>query len=225
VPSVHLTFTAPDVENLTTLKIYEAASPTGTFSPIETVSPMGVYPDYIDEYTTDKALNTGDWFAIEFIDSKGATTGLSVAVKGDQQLAISEIIQRVTERDASLNERVVQQEAESAIYYATATDPYDPTLSFNYLQKRGITNLTLAFCYLSEMAQSVGASWTAGIVSMKFSDAAIKARADSINRLIAQANRDLGTSFSMVAYLEDLPIAGGSQFGLVDQTRLLVEFR
>jgi hypothetical protein len=210
------------------MKIYEAAVPTGAFVQIESVSAIGTYPNYIDEYTTETATSASHYFCIEFLDSKGATTGLSAPVKGDTELIIGEISQRVLERDSSLNERVVLQEAESAISYAfPAYDPYDPALSsqIDYVEKRGLTNLTLAMCYLTEMARTPGFSWTAGIVNLKTSDAAIKMRAQSIDRLITQANRDLNLTFSMIAFLEDIPVAGQDVMELtsVDISRLIIE--
>lgn len=224
--SVHLRFIVPDREDLVSMKIYEGVTATGTFAQIESVANIGTYPNYIDEYTTEAASNASHYFAIEFLDSKGATTGLSAPVKGDAELLIGDISQRVLERDSSLNERVVLQEAESAIYYAfPAYDPYDPTLQVDYVEKRGLTNLTLAMCYLTEMARTPGFSWTAGIVNLKTSDAAIKMRAQSIDRLITQANRDLNLTFSMIAFLEDIPVAGQDVMELtsVDISRLIVE--
>jgi hypothetical protein len=224
--SVYLRFVAPDVDDLIRMNIYEGTDPAGSFHLIETVTNIGTYPDYIDNYTTDVADSNTDYFAIEFIDNKEASTGLSAPVKGDLNLAVAEIQQRVLERDASINDRIALQETESALAYSfPGYDPYDPNLVLTYVEKRGVTNLTLAMCYLTEMARIIGGSWVAGIVSLKVSDQAIKARADSIQRLIAQANKDLGLNFSMIAYLEDLEIAGGAQSAVVDQTRLLIELR
>jgi len=227
--SVYLRFVPPDVDDLVQMNIYEGVDPTSSFHLIESVTDIGTYPEYIDNYTTSVAENTSDYFSIEFIDNKDASTGLSAPVKGDLTLAVAEIQQRVMERDSTIDDRIALQEAESAIAFAfPGTDPYDPTLQLDYVQKRGLTNLTLAMCYLTQMARAQAFSWVAGIVSMKISDRAAQLRADAIKGLIASANVDLGINFSMVAHLKDIEVAGGASRTLplgIDRTRLLVELR
>jgi hypothetical protein len=225
--SVHLRFVVPDIEDLTTMRIYEGADPNSSFAQIEAVTPIGTYPDYIDSYTTNMATSVDDYFAIAFVDSKGFVTDLSSPVQGTAQLAISEIVSRVIERNSTLSERVALQEAEAAISYAfPGFDPYDPAFQPTYLEKRGLTNLTLAMSYLGEMAQGTSSQWVAGIVSMKSSDQAIIQRQTSIDRLIKQANKDLGINFSLIAHLENLSVAGiPATITSIDQSRLLVEIR
>jgi hypothetical protein len=224
--SVYLRFVTPDVDDLVTMNIYEGTDPAGSFHLIESVTNIGIYPEYIDNYTTNAAASNANYFCIEFIDNKGASTNLSAPVKGDVSLAVSEIQQRVLERDNRIDERVALQETESALQWAfPGYDPYDAALTLTYVEKRGITNLTLAMCYLTEMAHTMGGSWVAGVVSLKVSDQAIKMRAEAIDKLILWANRDLGTNFSMVAYLQDLVIAGGMQMATLDQSRLMIELR
>lgn len=226
MPSLPLRFVPPDTPDLASLLIFEAPDILGPFTVIDTVTLIGTYPDYIDHYTTENALSLSDWFAIQWEDSRGGRSELSLPIQGSTQTTIAEIISRVRVRDNSLNERVVMQEAEASIYrYQPTADPYTD-LNYSPIELRGLTNLTLAMCYLSEMAKSSGAtsSWTAGIVAMKTSDIALKNRVDAIDKLIKRANIDLNLEFSMIALLADVEIAGGA-IATVDESRLLVELR
>lgn len=224
--SVHLKFVPPDLEDLQNLLIFESPSQNGLFTQIENVTAIGVYPTYIDEWTTTYATSVSNWFAIQWEDSKGAVSDISASVQGGVSTAISEVVSRVAIRDSSLNEHVILQEAEAAIQYVyPLIDPYDPTFHPSYVEMRGLTNLTLAMCYMVSMAQVHSSAWVAGIVSMKTSDTAIQQRADAIERLLKAANKDLGLNFSMIAYLEDLLVAGAHEVVSIDQTRLLVEIR
>jgi hypothetical protein len=226
--SVPLRFIPPDMENLVQLKIFESPTSNGTYTEIETVTNIGVFPNYIEEYTTDKAASISNWFAIQWVDNKGAVSEVSAGVQGSSVTAVGEIASRVELRDSALNHQVVVQEAEAAIerYIPKGSNVYATNLNFSYQELRGLTNLTLAMCYLTQMVMNQSSEWVAGIVSMKTSDAAIKSRVDSIKRLIAEANIDLGLNFSMIAILEDIVIAGGTATLVSeDQSRLLIELR
>jgi hypothetical protein len=228
--SVHLEFVAPDVQDLVSLHIYESSSSLGPFTIIDSVTGIGSYPDYISEYTTANAVSETNWFAIEWIDSKGATSDLSQPVKGDTQTALGAIVDRVMLRDPTLNREIVVQEAEAALYQM-GIDPYGPAEQMTPTQTRGLTNMTLAMCYVVTGAGAVTASeYIAGIVSQKISDTALKGRQDAIKALIAAANKDLGLDYSVVALMalaNDNGLCGTGKprlFGAeLDQTRLLVE--
>jgi hypothetical protein len=224
--SVHLTFEPPDAQDIVALRIFEGPNKLATFSEIERLTTVGAYPTYLTEYTTNQASSSSDWFAIQWEDSKGALSDLSVPVQGSTSTPVGIIAERVTLRDSSLNDIVVVQEAEAALemFLPAGSDVYDATVELSYRQQRGLTNLTLAMCYLTEMAHTKAVSWVAGIVSLKSSDVALQQRADSIKGLLQAANLDLGTTYGLVAHLEDVEIAGGaSRPQTVDQTRLLVE--
>lgn len=227
--SVHLKFEPPDSTGLTTLIIFESSEKEGVYSEIERVTDVGTFPNYLDEYTTNKATAVEYWFAIQWEDSKGATTEVSAPVQGNSSTPVGDIVSRVELRDPSLTHAIVVQEAEAALerVLPPGTDVYDPSISLTYRQLRGLTNLTLAMCYMVSMAQTATGDFTAGLVAMKSSDTAIKSRVDSIQRLVKSANSDLGLSFSMIAYLQELDIPGtlisnASQF---DQSRLIYELR
>lgn len=225
--SVHLNFVPPDDENIVTLEIYESTVKEGPFSIIESVTSIGTYPGYIDEYTTSVATSISDWFAIRWIDNKGAASQLSIPVKGDATTPVGEIASRVKERSPTISDRIIVQEAEAAISYVFPTiDPYDSTVTFSYVEKRGLTNMTLAMCYLAEMAQTSSSNWTAGILSMKTSDAAVANREKAIEKLMKQVNVDLNLNFSYIGQLTELAIAGlPVTINELDQSRLLVELR
>ena len=229
MPSVHLEFIAPDNPDLTTLKIYEAPVAEGPFSLIETVTAIGTAPNYITEYTTMLAGSVSDWFAIEWLDSKGASSDLSQPVQGDTQTALGVVVDRVMLRDPTLDREIVAQEAEAALYQM-GIDPYGPADQMTPVQIRGFTNMTLAMCYLvSGAGSSTASEYVAGIVSQKISDTALQGRQDAIKGLLAAANADLGLAYSVVALLalSDNALCNGSSPHLLgaelDQSRLLLE--
>jgi hypothetical protein len=230
MPSIHLRFIPPDVESLAKLVIYESPSQTGTFTQIEEVTAIGSYPDYIDEYTTSLAGNVNHWFSIEWVDSKGASSGLSPPVQGNQETVVGEVVQRVMLRDASLKELVVLQETEAVVAQVFGADPYSvPITSVTYPQWRGMTNLTLAYCYLGQLvttSTTSGASWVAGLVSMKgdSSSTGKSSKADAIDALMQKASADLGISMSRVLQMAEAAISGLlNEVNEFDQSRLLVE--
>jgi hypothetical protein len=224
--SVHLDFIPPDVPDLTTLKIYEAPVQGGPYTVIETITPVGTQGSYITEYTTNMATSLTDWFAIEWIDSKGASFGVSQGVQGGVESLVSEIVDRVMLRDPSVNEGVAGQEAEAVVekFYG-ATDPLamlksDATAS----ELSGLTLLTLVRSKIATISSSsTSTSYTAGLVSQSGGSGA-STSFDALAKLLEQANEMLGTSFSVILQLADNEIAGGAVIEtLPDQSRLLVE--
>lgn len=222
--SVAFRLVPPDVEDLVLLRIYEGATADGQFNQIEDVNEIGTYPDYIDNYTTNAAADATDWFAVQWIDSKGAVTPLSAPVKGGTTTLVDEITRRVLERDGSLDLRVVTQEAEAAIEQYLGVDPYTTydQASFTYRTLTGLTYATLARAQITNLVVSTGEGYTAGLVSQK-SDSGGASR-DNIEWLIAEANKLLGLSLSFVMLLQDIDPTGLGTVSSIsyDQSRLAI---
>lgn len=222
--SIHLDFVQPTEHDLVKLHIYESDDGGNSFVKIETVTAIGSYPDYITEYTTALATSASGLFYIEWEDSKGAKSGKSGQMQAGQATLVGEITDRVMLRDSGLREAIVVQEAETVIHQVFGSDPYDPQLDADvtYEQKRGITNMTLAYCYLTQMASTTGSTkWMAGIVSMQTSDVALKNRVNAVDKLIRQAGIDLGMSYSVILQMAEI---SRDETGIVgfDQSRLLL---
>lgn len=199
MPSIPLQFIPPDVEDLVALNIYESANALGPFIKIETVNDIGVYPTYIDNYTTDLATSEDDWFAVDWTDAKGAVTPKSAPIKGGTTTLVDQIVSRVRQRDSSVSVQVVAQEAEGAIEKYLGVDPYtvyDPTV-FSYSQLNGITYLVLARTFLVQSAQSSDvSSATLSLVSFR-TESGTKKSVD-VQALIDLAADELGISSSRV---------------------------
>lgn len=221
--SVHLDFIPPNVPDLASLKIYEAAAKTGPWTVIETVTAIGSQGSYISEYTTANATSLTDWFSIEWIDSKGASYGQSQGVQGGVESLVSEIVDRVMLRDPTLNEQVVGQEAEAVVeQYYNVTDPLSLLASDATAQElSGLTLLVLVRSKLVQISLGTTESYTAGLVSQK---AGTSSSSADLEALLKAANVLLGTSFSVVLQMRDNCIAGGMVIsGIPDQSRLLVD--
>jgi hypothetical protein len=221
--SVELTFVPPDDLNLDALLIYESDSKDGPFSLIETVDEIGIYPDWISEYTTTQAQNINDWFTIRWRDNKGAETRASVPVEGGAQLLVGRIVRRMRERDAEISMAVSKQEAEAAIqqYYGDKVDPYDPLLKPNYRITTGLVYLAMARVYAARTLQGDVESATIGLVSFKKSRSTATANADQLLKL---ANRELGLSMSVIMLIKEIAVAGNNKrVASVDLSRLMIE--
>ena len=229
--SVYLRFTPPDRQSLTKLLIYEAASADGPWgTPIEVVTEIGSYPDYISEYTTNDAVSRINWFAIQWEDAGGARTELSNPIQGGSSTFVGEIVSLVGERDHSLDEQVVRQEAEVAIEDYFGIDPYTVNaVNVNYRTKVGLAKLVQARSMLNNLilAASVGSSsgWTAGLVSMKSGTSeGSKASEALIRWLLSEAAGALRLNFSRIARMATPVIAGGmSEIVTADISRLMIE--
>lgn len=219
--SVFLRFVPPAVPNMAKLHIWEAATKNGLYTQIEVVTNIGVYPNYIDFYTTALANNIEDWFRIQWEDNAGALVPISEPVRGATLLG--EIVDRVMLRDPSANENIVVQEAEVVIAFVMGTDdvislaPSAATLR----QKAGITYLTLARVYMTGLVtQSQTTAYVAGLISEKSTDT-IQTTAN-IQGLIDLANKELGIlPGSVVLLLEEIAIGGSITSWNVDQSRLI----
>ena len=223
--SVRLRFTAPAEENLDALLIYEAASADGPWvTPIETVTAIGSYPDYIDEYTTDQAASKVNCFAIQWRDSKGALTEISNPIQGGTTTLVGEVIQLVEQRDESLDPQVVRQEVETALEIYYGVDPYSLASEASYRIKNGLAKLAQARAMINP-SRLVGSNtgWTAGLVSMK-SGSDVETDTKMIQMLIDSVSVDLGLRRSRVAQMAEMVIAGGmSEIVSADISRLLIE--
>lgn len=201
VASVHLRFFSPRDPNLIQLHILEAANPAGPFTVIETVNEIGPWPDYITAYTTDQAVNIGDYFAIQWEDDKGAKSPVSMPIKGDTITLIGEVYSRVRLRDPSFDDEIVAQEAAAVIEWVFGTDPPDIT-EVTQVQLSGLTYLTMARIYLGQiMLSSQTQSYTAGLVQEKSGTA--QTIQGNVDNLIALANQMLGFNISLVMLMAD----------------------
>lgn len=208
--AVHLEFTPPVEEDITSLHIFEAPASTGPFLEIEQVTAIGTFPDYIDHYTTTLANSLTDWFSIQWKDSKGALTPLSASVQGGTTSLVGKLIQRVLQRDSGLDPDVVKQEAEGAIEWYFHKDPYDNLLTASYRQLNGLTYLILARANLIEILSSQGGGgYTAGMVTER--EGTTTSSMKSVNDLIKLANQMLNINTSVVMQLEELQLPSGSR--------------
>lgn len=225
---VALEFVPPTDEDITKLHILEAPAATGPFVQIELVTPVGTYPTYINNYTTDKATSVTDWFAIQWEDSKGALSAVSAAVQGGTSTLAGEIVNRVMLRDPTLDENVVMQEALASIEMYYKTDPANVPLSqATNAELSGLTLMTMARTYIftSASTSQSGDQYVAGLVSQK-SGSSTTSQNTKLQDWIDWANKFLGTNYSVIMVMEEVEIAGGTANGVVtqDQTRLIVEF-
>lgn len=224
---VRLDFTPPNAPGVSKLHIWEAPTPTDQFNEIETVDEVGVYPNYISYHTTSFATGPSYWFAISWEDEQGAQGDLSAPIQGNTTSLVAILVQRVMNRDPSLNEVVVTEETESTImeFYDTE-DPYSVT-TYKGSELSGLTYLVMARSYISTLVvnQAAGESYTAGLVSQKSSTSsgATDPRR-MIEALITYANGLLGINTSYIALMESIdPIGNGVVSGIEDdRSRLLL---
>jgi len=199
--SVPLTFVAPDIEDLVALLIYEAPEQDGPFALIETVEDVGVYPGYIDNYTTDQATSTSDWFAIRWQDAKGAESPLSVPIRGGTTTVVASLIRRTRERNAGLDTRVIQQEAEAATERYFGQDPYTVDLAdVSYRVLNGLVYLVLARCLTVQQSQGSADRVTIGLTTIASQSGATVSQ-KAIDELLALARGELGIDQSVVLQL------------------------
>jgi len=173
--SVRIDLSPPAQDDVTALRIYEAASETGAYSMIERTTAVGAYPTYISHYVTTNAVSTTDWFKIAWEYQGGVIGPQSQARQGGQgPLLIGKVIERVIQRDMTLNEGIVSQEAEGVIETYFGQNPYDPLLTATYKQLNGLVLMTLYRSSLVRMITAVSStsggptdSFTIGLVSAK----------------------------------------------------------
>src|SRR4051812_16563322 len=123
--SVALRFTPPNARNLVRLHIWESDTQAGVYNEIDSTNVIGVYPTWIDSYTTALAGSVSHWFSIQWEDSKGAFSDLSAPMKGDSTSLVGILVERMLLRDPTLNEIIASEEAEAVISgYYNVLDPY-----------------------------------------------------------------------------------------------------
>ena len=199
--NVPLTFVPPDVEDLVQMKIWEAPAADGPFAVIDTVDNIGSYPTYIDNYTTTLAISETDWFALSWVDDKGAETELTQSIQGGVKTLVSEITERCLQRMPRLSLQVVTQEAEGSIqvYLGESTDPYDPALLENtsYRERNGLTYMTIARTLMGEMLMTSAVQQAQmGLISFKAANTTQLLK--NVQDLMEMAEADLGISGSRV---------------------------
>ena len=223
--SVHLDFVPPNEPGLVALLIEEAIASTGPWSQIEEVTPVGTYPEYISEYTTDDAAGLTNWFRIRWRDNKGAHTEYTQPIQGGTETLPSKIVDRVLLRDSTIKEGVALEEAEGVIEWYFNVDPYvidASTVKYNVLS--GLTYLVMARAYMVELLSSADTeSFTAGLVAMKSGSSTRSEK--SIKSFVTWANGLLGTNYSVVAVMEPVEIPGLGKIVSADHSRLIVEWQ
>lgn len=222
---VRLDFTPPSDPDIAKLHIFESTLETGPYAEIEVVTLIGAYPNYITRYTTSNAVSATHWFSIAWETAAGIIGDQSAGLQGGTRTLVHEIMTRVLQRDASLNEAIVVQSAEFVIAtFMHVADPYDLMAgSASYKKLEGLTLLTLARSMIQTVASGGSSdSYTAGLVSQKASTTI--AGIDLIEWLTKEANKLLGISNSLVMLLEDIdPIGIGTISSInLDESRLAV---
>jgi hypothetical protein len=203
--SVALDFVKPETPNYVSLKIYEATLEAGPYSLIETVAVT--YPNYPTRWTTNMATALTNWFAIEWVDDKGAVSPRSNPVKGGTENVVGMIVSRVTLRDPTISEEIAKQEAEAVISRFYGVDPYSMSITPTYTELSALTYLVLARTYIGQIVtSSSGEQYTAGLVSQKSSTASSD-RTKLIKWLLDQANILLGQTV-VVMLMEDFDPTG-----------------
>lgn len=203
--SVYLRFIPPDRDDLVKLHIFEAPDLTSALQEIEIVENIGVYPDYINEYTTTNAVNTTDYFAIQWEDDKGAFTDMSSRIQGGTSTLIGILTERVMLRDPDLDENIVLQETEAVVsYILRVSDPYsvDPT-TLSSLWINSLADLALiATLYLTATQTTArGQDYTAGMISERTT--ADSNALNNLERLEKRIMRRLGIGGSIIAAICD----------------------
>lgn len=202
--SIRLKFVPPEDSGYVTLQIYESDASDGSYQLIDSTS-AGNFPDYINEYTTDKVLSTSDWFVIQWVDNKGGSSEPSEPIKGGTATLIGEIVDRVMLRDSDLNENIVVQETEATVSYIyRVDDPY--SIDINTVSPLWLTELTnlalVASLYVTvTQISSTGQEYTAGMISERST-----ANTDSLKNLDQLEKRSLkrlGIGGSLIAAIDN----------------------
>jgi hypothetical protein len=224
MPKVRLDFAPPDNPDVTKLHVEEAPAAVGPWTEVSG-SPITVSaPDFLS-YVTITATSLSDWFRIYWENAGGATSNPSNPIQGGSTTMVQKVVTRVLNRNPTADERVVTDVAEWVVSKVLKTaDPYDASLTATYNQLEGMTLLALARTMIHTLvSNSQSDSYTAGLVSQKSSSGST-ADTDMIAYLLAEANKILGVSFSVVMLLEDIDPTGLGNVSVlgIDQSRLLL---
>lgn len=203
---VNIKVTQPD-EQVAELYVYESANPTGPFVQIGDPFPV-VAGMTLNEVDVDATLAT-DWFAVQWMDEAGAWVApLSPPIKAGGESFVQTVVDRVMQRDMSLNADVVRQEAEAAIESYFNKNPYGVTLADisdgqQYRIINGLTYLAMARGYIvASSSNSSVESATLGLVSFRSESGSTK-NVD-VAALIELANLALGMNTSLVMQMADI---------------------
>ena len=203
--AIPLEFIPPDQEGIVALRILEAADPTGQFAEIERVTNIGVFPDYIDRYTTELANDAADWFSIQWEDAEGALSAQSPPVKGGTRTLVQEVVDRIMQRDSSIPIGLAAQEGEGAVEWYFNDNPYkytaadiDSTKTYRVLN--GLTYLALARSYIVQAAiHDKVEQGTIGVLSFR-TQAGVRSGVD-VKQLVDLANELLELNISTILQL------------------------
>ena len=225
--SVTLDFVPPIDPDIVALRIYEAVAAEGPFNEIERTTSVGTAPNYITRYTTTQATDVQNWFTIAWENADAVISPMSQPIQGGTESLVSEVAQRVMQRDPSISEAIAVQEAEATVEMIVGGDPYATDVELTYNQLAGATYLTLARIYMftSATTQTSTEDYTAGIVSEKSgSSSSTGGGRNAIADLLRMASASLGLGGSRVAQMAELPSPCNSNGKLweVDQSRLLM---
>lgn len=215
--SVRIDLSPPPQDDVVALRIYESATEEGAYSQIERTTAVGAYPTYISHFTTALAASATDWFKIAWEYQGGIVGAMSQAVQGGQgPMLIGKVIERVMQRDGTLNESIVSQEAEGVIESYFHADPYDPTLETNYKKLNGLVLMTLYRSQLVRMLSTTTSmaasgpvdSFTIGLVSAKSGTGstatnAVSRSEDALGKLLDLAWKELEVPLSLILELAE----------------------
>lgn len=220
--SVFLRFVPPDRDDLIRLHILESTTQTGTLNEIEVVTAIGSSPSWISEYTTDQATSVDDWFAIQWEDAKGAYTEISERVQGQTSTLVGEVVDQVKLRLPTVDSNIILTEALAAVETLFPAEDAAAVLrdTATYRQRSGLVMLAQALSMMAVTTTSAS-QWTAGLVGMR-TDVAITEK--QVDRLISEAAKRMGISYSTILQLAETEVAGGFKtLAAIDMTRLIVE--
>jgi hypothetical protein len=227
--SIRIDFNPPRDRGFEELKIWQSTTATGPWQLIETVTEIGAYPDYISDYTTDQAGDNAAYLAVEWVDDKGASTDLSNPLQVGTEKLVGEIVNRVMQRDSTLDENVIFQETEAVVEDYFDVDPYSLDVSYaNYKTITGLTYLVLARSLITtQITQAAAANFdsvTLGLVSIKSGSTSSQQQTNLRNyldQLLELANTNLGINTSVILQMEAIQV-GGRKAIEWDQSRLML---
>lgn len=229
MPRVVLNINPYQAPGAASVQVYESATPEGPWTLIDTLA-AGEYPNYLTRVDTNLAASAADWFAVQWIAADGADlTPLSPSMRAQSSSLVQMLVDRVRQRDSSLDEDVVTQEAEGAIETFLGKNPYEADFyldlpsSERYSTLNGLTYLIMARSMIDRLIKTSSVTKaTIGLVSMQSGDTSTSVK--NIEALIDLANGLLNKSYSLVMLLEDIQI-GNSIQGVTwrDQSRLVLE--
>lgn len=201
--NVILDFTPPEDPGITKLRILEAPVADGPFTIIEEVTSVGTYPTYITRYTTQLAINSNDWFAIQWVSSLGVESELSAPIQGGSKSLVGEVLDRVLLRRSDFDENIAAQVTEAVIEFALAADPYSIDVNtVGYKKLEALTELVIVWKLYSEVATSASfntTSYTAGLVSETASAVSQKANPlEALDKLEQRALKILGIGTALL---------------------------